>query len=113
MRPLDEMIGVDVAGDVALDLFRRVVQVRDVDLNVEMARIAQDRAVLHQAEMRGREHVLSPVAVTKISPTFAASIICITRNPSIAASSARIGSTSVTITSAPRPRAREAMPRPH
>src|SRR5579875_1466539 len=48
----------------------------------------------------------SPVALIKISPILAASTIGITRKPSIAASSARTGSTSVTITSAPSPRAR-------
>ena len=43
----------------------------------------------------------------------AASIIGMTRKPSITASSARSGSTSVTMTLAPKPRARMAMPRPH
>ena len=47
---------------------------------------------------------LSPVAVTKISPILAACSIVITSNPSITASSARSGSTSVTMTRAPRPR---------
>ncbi len=56
---------------------------------------------------------LSPVAVTKMSPTSAASSIGITSKPSITASSARIGSTSVTITCAPMPFARIATPRPH
>ena len=51
-----------------------------------------------------------PVAVTKISPIGAASSIVITRNPSITASSARKGFTSVTITFAPSPFARIAMP---
>ena len=55
---------------------------------------------------------LSPVAVQKMSPTSAASAIGITSKPSISASSARIGSTSVTITCAPMPRARMATPRP-
>ena len=41
---------------------------------------------------------LSPVAVQKMSPIFAASLIGNTSKPSISASSARIGSTSVTIT---------------
>ena len=36
-----------------------------------------------------------------------------TRQPSITASSALMGSISVTITLAPRPLARKAMPRPH
>ena len=55
---------------------------------------------------------LSPVAVQKMSPILAASSIGITSKPSISASSARIGSTSVTITCAPRPLARIATPRP-
>ena len=55
---------------------------------------------------------LSPVAVQKMSPIAAAFAIGSTSNPSIAASSARIGSTSVTITCAPIPRARDATPRP-
>ena len=44
---------------------------------------------------------LSPVTVTKMSPIFAASAMGITRKPSITASIARVGFTSVTITSAP------------
>ena len=56
---------------------------------------------------------LSPVAVTKMSPTVAASSIGITWKPSITASIAGIGSTSVTITWAPMPFARIATPRPH
>src|SRR5207247_463838 len=47
-----------------------------------------------------------PVTVMKMSPTAAASPIGITMKPSIAASRARIGSTSVTTTLLPRPRAR-------
>ena len=46
---------------------------------------------------------LSPVAVTKMSPTSAAFAIGSTSKPSITASSAFIGSTSVTITCAPMP----------
>ena len=48
----------------------------------------------------------SPVTVMKMSPSRAASIIGSTRNPSMTASSARSGSTSVTTTWAPMPRAR-------
>ena len=55
---------------------------------------------------------LSPVAVQKMSPTFAASGIDSTSKPSMTASSARSGSTSVTITCEPMPRARDATPRP-
>ena len=54
-----------------------------------------------------------PVTVTNTSPTGAASGIFITEKPSITASSARIGSTSVTTTWAPMPLARVATPRPH
>jgi len=53
-----------------------------------------------------------PVTVTKMSPSAAACAIGSTRKPDIAASSARLGSTSVTTTEAPRPRARSAMPLP-
>ena len=48
-----------------------------------------------------------------MSPTEAASAMVITRKPSITASKAGSGSTSVTITLAPIPRARIANPRPH
>ena len=57
--------------------------------------------------------LISPVAVTKMSPILAASAMGMTLKPSITASRARNGSTSVTITFAPMPRAREAMPREH
>ena len=56
---------------------------------------------------------MSPVAVMKMSPIAAASAIGMTRKPSMTASSAFSGSTSVTMTLAPRPLARMAMPRPH
>ena len=56
---------------------------------------------------------LSPVAVMKMSPTLAASSIVITMKPSMTASIAFIGSTSVTITFEPMPLARIATPRPH
>src|SRR5438132_1600951 len=51
---------------------------------------------------------LLPVTVQKTSPIFAASFMDITRKPSITASSAFVGSTSVMTTSAPAPRARRA-----
>src|SRR5271165_3920197 len=51
--------------------------------------------------------LLLPVTVQKTSPSFAASVIDITRKPSITASRALVGSTSVMITSAPLPRARQ------
>ena len=54
-----------------------------------------------------------PVSVMKRSPTGAASAIGRTSNPSIRASSAATGFTSVTITWDPAPRARMATPRPH
>ena len=56
---------------------------------------------------------MSPVRVQKRSPSGAASAMGITRKPSMAASSALTGSTSVTITLAPMPRTRLAKPRPH
>ena len=56
---------------------------------------------------------LHPVTVTKMSPSAAATDIDITLNPSITASIARIGSISVTMTSAPRPFALIATPLPH
>src|SRR6202790_5507480 len=57
--------------------------------------------------------LLLPVTVQNTTPSLAASAIDITRKPSITASSAFVGSTSVMITSAPLPRARLASPRPH
>ena len=60
-----------------------------------------------------RSTPLLPVTVTKMSPTGAASAIVMTRKPSSAASIAFVGSSSVTMTWAPRPRARIATPRPH
>ena len=56
---------------------------------------------------------LPPVTVMNTSPSGAACSIVITRWPSITASSARTGLTSVTMTCDPIPRARMAMPRPH
>ena len=53
------------------------------------------------------------MTVQKMSPTFAASAMGITVKPSITASRAGSGSTSVTITRAPIPRARIDSPRPH
>ena len=55
---------------------------------------------------------LLPVTVTKSWPILAASAMVMTSKPSITASSARVGSISVTITRAPAPRARRATPRP-
>ena len=56
-------------------------------------------------------------AIAELEPGWyviaAAFVIGSTSKPSIAASSALIGSTSVTITFAPRPAARDAMPRAH
>ena len=54
-----------------------------------------------------------PVTVMIKSDCFTASRIVITLYPSILASKARIGSTSVTMTSAPKPAARSASPLPH
>jgi trk system potassium uptake protein TrkA len=54
-----------------------------------------------------------PVTVIKKSPKGAASSMVITENPSIIASMALMGSTSVTITRAPKPFARMATPLPH
>ena len=54
-----------------------------------------------------------PVTVTKMSPRLAASSMERTVKPSMCASMARTGSTSVTMTRAPRPCARIATPLPH
>ena len=54
-----------------------------------------------------------PVTVQKISPILAALLIGITLKPSITASRAAVGSTSVIITFAPIPFARIARPFPH
>ena len=51
--------------------------------------------------------LLLPVTVQKTSPSLAASVMDMTRKPSMTASSAFVGSTSVTMTSAPAPRARD------
>ena len=56
---------------------------------------------------------MSPVAVTKSLAILAASATGMTRKPSMTASSARSGSTSSTMTSAPWPFMRMARPRPH
>ena len=56
---------------------------------------------------------MSPVTVTKMSPSRAASSAGITSKPSITASRAFSGSTSHTITWAPWPLARIATPLPH
>ena len=53
---------------------------------------------------------MSPVTVMKRSPILAASAIGITWKPSMTASRARSGSTSVTMTLAPMPLARIATP---
>ena len=53
-----------------------------------------------------------PVAVMKMSARGAASSIVTTSKPSIAACSAQIGSTSVTMTRAPAPRSEAAEPLP-
>ena len=55
---------------------------------------------------------VSPVAVMNKSPFSAASAIGMTSNPSINASSALTGFTSVTVTLDPIPRARSATPLP-
>ena len=54
----------------------------------------------------------TPVTVMNTSPLRAASNAGITAKPSIRASRARSGSTSQTITEAPKPAARNATPRP-
>ena len=56
---------------------------------------------------------LQPVAEMMMSATLAASSMGMTSKPSIFASIALIGSTSVTMTFAPSPLARMAMPLPH
>jgi hypothetical protein len=59
-----------------------------------------------------RSTLALPVAVMNSSPSFAASCIGSTRKPSMQASSAATGSTSHTVTCAPMPRARIAIPFP-
>ena len=56
---------------------------------------------------------MQPVTVTKTSPYLAASSMGITLKPFMVASRALKGSTSVTMTLAPRPAARMATPLPH
>ena len=59
-------------------LDRERAQRRDVDLDVEVAGVAEDRAVLHLPMCSRAITCLSPVAVQKMSPIFAASAIGIT-----------------------------------
>ena len=74
---------------------RRAAQRRDVDLDVEVARVREDGAVLHHLEVLARgARACRRWRCTKMSPTRAASAIGITRKPSITACSARSGSTS-------------------
>ena len=75
--------------------------------------LASTQPPLATARWAAPTTALSPVAVTMKSDTGAASSSGMTRKPSMVASSARSGATSVTITFAPMPRARMAMPRPH
>ena len=75
--------------------------------------VGEDRAVLHPLEVLARDHVLvAGRRAEDVADLGARLAIGMTSKPSIAASSARIGSTSVTITCAPMPRARIATPRP-
>ena len=65
------------------------------------------------AKCRSTITSLQPVAVTNRSPTLAASSMGMTWKFSMVASSALKGSTSQTMTWAPMPLARMAMPLPH
>ena len=75
----------------------------------ELARMAPS---FMAAKCSRRSTSRSPVTVTKMSPSRAASSMGTTRKPSMTASSARNGSTSVTYTWAPMPRARIDTPLP-
>ena len=62
----------------------------DIDLHVEVAGVADHRAIFHALRnARRRCTDLSPVTVTKMSPILAASAMGMTRKPSMTASSAR------------------------
>ena len=101
---LDELAGVAVS----------TASSRSAGISISTLKwpVLQDRAVLHQLHVLPRDDVLVAGRGQKMSPTSAASAIVMTSKPSIIASSARSGSTSVMITCAPCPRAREATPRP-
>ncbi len=91
----------------------QLLQAGDVDLHIEVAGVRDDRAIFHVLEMLACAITfLLPVTVQKTSPSLAASSMGITRKPSITASSAFVGSTSVTMTSAPMPRARDGQAAP-
>src|ERR1700676_821824 len=92
---------------------RQLFERRDVDFDVEMARVRDDGAVLHECEVLLAEDVLVAGDGAEDVADFGGSSMLITRNPSMTASRAFVGSISVMITSAPAPRARDARPRPH
>ena len=89
-----------------------------VDGARENARQVREEISTEQWQRLNRlyHQIHSPQAETQFSSSIndaLASIIDITRKPSITASIALVGSISVTMTLAPMPRAREASPRPH
>ena len=75
--------------------------------------VGEDRAVLHALDVLARDDVLVAGRGDEDVADLGGLAIGITWKPSITASSAFIGSTSVTITCAPMPFARIATPRPH
>ncbi len=112
--------GLAVWQDIAFDVLAGFVvrdgdafQILAADFAVEVASIRTDGAVLHREEMRLGDDVDVAGYGEEMSPCLAASAIGMTSNPSITASMALMGSTSVTMTWAPRPFARIAQPLPH
>ncbi len=106
----DEVI--DLRLDVLLLDLGVLLEPRDLDLPSRSApmlqRIASSFIAMH---MLGPDDIVAAVAMTKMSPTGRRSLEVISpRSPSIAACSAQIGSISVLITRAPRPRAAPAHP---
>ena len=72
-------VGKDDLVDLRLDLLPGVVAQRvDLDLAVEVADVADDRAVLHVPHMVDRDHVDVAGGVTKMSPCEATSSIVVT-----------------------------------
>ncbi len=113
LRPSLQGIFLDEVARRAACLWRSS-QAQEINFHVEVAGIGDDRAVLHLVEMfladdmnvagHGDENIADRARLRAIG---------ITSKPSITASKAFMGSISVTMTSAPRPLARMATPRPH
>src|SRR6516162_3556361 len=54
--PIWQHIRIYMLGDIALYLVSAIVEIGDIDFNIEVASIAENRAVFHQVEVRWPEH---------------------------------------------------------